>query len=107
MSNIFYDHLIVFEEIDFVIKNLTRESEEKEELWKLIDEMTHHSVMICILEKLPRKYHFDFIEKFHNTPYDIGLIKYLNEKAGTNIEKVLKDRIINLEKEILKELRGT
>jgi hypothetical protein len=104
MSKIFYDHLIVFREVDLVIKKTAQVPEEKEELWKLVDEIVHNHVLICILEKLPQEHHLDFLEKFHSSPYDTSHIVYLNEKIGEDIEKIITDRLVTLEKEILKEI---
>src|SRR4030042_633518 len=106
MSKIFYDHLVVFEEIDLEIKRSVKVSEEKEELWKLIDEIVHHHVIITILDKLPREHHMDFLEKYHSFPHDTGLIDYLNEKISEDIEKVISEKIRGLEKEILEIIRA-
>ena len=101
----FYDHLLVFQEINLEIKRSARAYDEKEEVWKLIDEIVHHHVMICILEELPSKHHKSFLEKFHSSPYDTGIIDFLNEKTGSDMEKLIAEKIISLEKDILQELR--
>src|SRR4030042_929061 len=56
MSKIFYDHLIVLEEVNIQIDEVAKTSEEKEELWKLVDEIIHHRVMSAILERFPEKH---------------------------------------------------
>jgi hypothetical protein len=106
MSKIFYDHLIAFKEIDLEIKRSTQSFDEKEEMWKLVDEVVHHHVMISILERLPDKHHDSFLQKFHSRPHDNKLIGYLNKKTGEDIEKAIRDMMRLLEKEILKELRS-
>ena len=50
MSKIFYDHLITLEEVDIEIRAISQTPDEKEELWKLIDEIVNHRMMITILE---------------------------------------------------------
>jgi hypothetical protein len=106
MSKIFYDHLIVFQEIDLEIKRNIQRSEDREELWKIVDEIIHHHVLVCILDKLPDKDHSDFLEKFHSSPHDTGLIVDLNKKTGEDIEKIIQERMKILEKELIKEIRG-
>lgn len=106
MSKIFYDHLIILEEIHLHIKKMTNSLEEKQELWNLIDEIIHHRVLEVILDKLPSKYHEEFLEKLHQTPYDDRHIDYLNEKVEEDIENVIINEISVLENEILKEIVG-
>ena len=64
MSKLYYDRLIVFEEVEAEIKKVAKTSEEKEELWREVDEIIHHKLMGCVLEKLPCEHHHDFLEKF-------------------------------------------
>ena len=104
MSNLFFDYLIVFEEIDVEIKNLISDVDEREELWKIVDEVVHHHVLTCVLEKLPDVHHSDFLEKYHSCPYDVRLIDYLNEKIEEDIEDIIRKRMEDLEKELLEEM---
>lgn len=101
MSKIFYDRLIVFEEVEAEIKKVAKTPEEKEELWKEVDEIIHHKLMGCVLEKLPKDYHHEFLEKFEKAPQDEGLFKFLTEKVGEDIEAFLKVELEKLKKEIL------
>lgn len=101
MSKIFYDHLIIIEKIDYIIKNSTESSEEKEELWKLVDEIIHHRVLACILDNLPEGYHKEFLERFHLAPHDESHTLYLKEKTGEDIEKIIRGEVKELEKELL------
>lgn len=106
MSKIFYDHLIVFEDIDKEIKEAASTPEEREELWQLVDEITHHRVLEKILDALPKENHEEFLGKFHETPYDNSLMEYLNEKVKGNIEDIIKQEIGSLAFELLDEIRG-
>ncbi|KKQ52477.1 hypothetical protein A2865_03445 [Candidatus Woesebacteria bacterium RIFCSPHIGHO2_01_FULL_39_17] len=105
MSRIFYDHLIILTEVESEVKGVAQTQEDREELWKLIDEIIHHKVLGTILDSLPREYHEEFLEKFHNSPHDERHISYLNEKIGGNIEDVIREEIKLLEKEILEEMK--
>ena len=106
MSHIFYDRLIVFEEVETEIKKVAKTSEEKEELWREIDEIIHHKLMGCVLEKLPKECHHEFLKKFEKAPYDEGLFKFLTEKIGEDIEEFLKVETEKLKTELLQLIKG-
>lgn len=107
MSKLFFDHLIILEEVDDKIKKSAGSQEEKEELWGLVDEMVHHKAFDVILDKLPRESHEEFLEMFHSHPHDEEMIfGYLKNKIGENIEEILRSEFGNLTYEILKELGG-
>jgi hypothetical protein len=105
MSKIFYDHLIVLEELEVVIKNTAETPQEKEELWNLVDEIVHHRVLICVLDRLPIQYHQEFLGRFHEKPHDESLIDFLKEKGGQDFEEVIKKEIEALNHELLREIR--
>lgn len=104
MSKLFFDHLVVFNKVDIVIKKSVNSSDEKEELWRVVDELVQSHVLTSILEKLPCEHHSDFLEKYHACPFDEDLINYLNEKIDENIEDTIRNGIRFLEEEILKEI---
>jgi len=104
MSKIFYDYLVELNELDSIIKNSVDGSDEKEELWQIIDEMIHHKLLGCILDRLPEEHHHDFLEKFYECPYDQNLIEFINNLIDERIEDVIKDEIDILKNEILNEV---
>lgn len=106
MSRIWYDHLIILEEVEVEINNLDLEAEEKEELHHLIDEMVHHRVLNRVLQVLPRHHHASFLVEFKKRPHDPALIDYINEKIDESVEKVVKEEIEKLKKELLEDLKG-
>ena len=105
MSHIFYDHLIIFEEIEAEVKKVAKTPEEKEELWSLVDELIHHRSLEAILDSLPQELHTEFLDKFHKAPYDEGLMEYLKEKISENFEEILRTELGNLAYEIISEIR--
>lgn len=105
MSSLFYDKLIIFEKIEIVIKNAALTPDEREELWNLVDQIVHPRILTTILDNLPREHHSEFLEKFHSSPHDENLISYLNEKVGSDVEKLIRLEIDKLEKEIVKEIK--
>jgi hypothetical protein len=108
MSKLFFDHLVEFEEIEKQIKKVAKTSEEREELWGLVDEIIHHKVIGCILDKLPRQHHEEFLELFHKSPHDEELLfGYLRKKVGDNIESLIKQEIGGLASELLEEIKSS
>ena len=106
MSKIFYDRLLVLEEVETEIEGVVKTKEEKEELWDLVDEILNNRIIASILGKLPKEEHQNFLEKFEKAPQDEGLFHFLTEKVGEDIEEFLKKEIEKLKVEILKEIKG-
>jgi len=102
---IFFDRLIVFEEIEVEINKVSTTKEEKQDLWQIVDEMIHHKVLDLLLGKLPKAYHQEFMDKFLTAPHDETLFTYLNAKIGDDVEKLIKQELDNLASDILKELK--
>jgi len=106
MSKIFWDRLLILEDLDREIKKIAKTQEEREEIWQLIDEIIHHKAMGCILDYLPRHHHEEFLEMFHKSPHDEDLIfGYLKEKINQNIEEILKEQLGSLAFELLGEVK--
>ena len=93
------------EEVNVFINKTAHNKEEKEELWELIDEIVHHKVFDMILGRLPQKHHHEFLEMFHSHPHDEGLIDYLKEKIGENIEEIIRQEIGGLSVELLEGIK--
>ena len=101
MSMIFYDHLIVISNLDKKIKKLVSSNDEMQEIWFYVEELIHHRVLECCLGNLPEEHHKEFLEKFHKAPHDTGLLEYLNQKIGKDVEKLIKTEIKKLSKELV------
>lgn len=106
MSKLFFDHLIELKEVDREIKKVAKTSQEREELWVLVDEIVHHKVMGCILGQLSREHHEEFLDMFHKSPHDEELlISYLKHRIGDNVEELIKQEIGGLASELLNEIK--
>ena len=105
MSKIFYDHLINFSKIEAIIKESTSSSDEKEELWKIVDEIIHHNVMGCILDNLDAKHHAEFLEKFEKAPFDDQIILFLEERSRKKMSEKIVETVQRIETEKLKDLK--
>ncbi|MCX6705338.1 MAG: hypothetical protein NT162_03320 [Candidatus Woesebacteria bacterium] len=106
MSKLFFDHLIILEEVEGEIKKSASSKEEQEELWGLVDGMVTNKVLEKVLDKLPKENHVEFLELFHKCPHDEEVIfGYLKGKAGEDIEETLRKELENIDTDILKEIR--
>jgi len=101
MSKLFFDHLIVLDTVDKGINSLSKSVDEREELNQIIEEILQHRVLGVTYKHLPLEHHAEFTEKFYATPHDEALVNYLSEKIGKNIEKIIKQEIDDLARELL------
>jgi hypothetical protein len=107
MSKLFFDHLIDLSKVDREIKKIAKTAIEKEELWNLVDEIVHHKVMGCILDKLPRSSHEEFLSLFHSRPHDEAfMFDYLRKKIGDNVEELIKQEIGVLTADLLQDVKS-
>lgn len=104
MSKLFYDHILELDELESSMRDIVKTQEERHELWNIIDEIIHHEVLDCIFDHLPYDHHEEFLTKFHEAPYDEGLIVYVNEKSGVDITEALERRINELQESLIKGL---
>ncbi|KKP32723.1 MAG: hypothetical protein UR20_C0019G0006 [Candidatus Woesebacteria bacterium GW2011_GWE2_31_6] len=100
MSILFFDKLIVLDKIDRKIKKISSSNEERQEFWQLVEEIINHKVLGCCLDNLPSEHHCEFLEKFHNAPYDEKLLEYLDEKTKKDMKKIIKKEIKLLTKDL-------
>lgn len=111
MSKIFYDHLVVLEEVESKINDISETTEEKQELWELVDRIVNHRVMIAILDRLPLEFHEEFLNFFNEGPHKDSHIDYLNSRSEftedeEKIEEVIEKETKLLEKELLAEINS-
>lgn len=102
---VFYDHLILIEEIFIEIDGLDMSTEEKKAAKKMSDDYVHHHVLIYILDVLPREEHEPFLERFHSAPYDLNHMKFLEEKTQKAIHAEISSLGKKLKHELLKEIK--
>ncbi len=105
MSKLFYDHLIVIEEVVAVLDEHNVTPKEKEKILRLVDEMLEHEILDAIFTYLPREKHEAFLKKFHAAPYDTALLTYLKDNAAVNIELAILDRANKTKRKFLAEVK--
>lgn len=107
MAKLFYDKLVSLEKLERKISEVVSSSEEREELWHLVDELLHHKVIHCILDKLDKKHHKEFVIKLHSKPHSEGLLDYLAKKIKIDIEGFIKAEVKSIESEIISDIVGS
>lgn len=105
MTKIFYDHLVVREEITTELEKYSLTVDEREELIRLADETLHHHVLNIILTHLPKEKHKEFLTKFHQSPHDEKLLEYLQAELNVDIEGEIKEEAKKVKQEILAEIK--
>lgn len=97
MSKLFYDHLIVIEEIEAVVgKN--------KKILDLVDRTLQHEILDVIFTYLPRDRHEEFLNMFHAAPHNPKLLNYLNDHSPVNMELAILDRANKTKKKLLREM---
>lgn len=104
MTKVFYDHLVMIEDIEVEISKHQIETTAQAEIMAIVDETLHHLVLTVILDHLPREHHEHFLSRFAKAPHDETLLSFLKEHAVTDIEKLIRDCARKIKREILQEI---
>ena len=105
MSKLFYDHLIVIEEVVAVIDEHKVNAKEKAKVLALIDTTLQHEILDAIFSYLPKAKHDEFLKMFHAAPHAPKLMEYLNDNCVVNIELAILDRANKTKRKLLAEVR--
>jgi hypothetical protein len=106
MAKVFYDKLVALEHIEKEINKLAETKEEKEELWKIVDEYVHHRMLGCILGKLPHAHHEEFLAKFVEKPHSEGIFDFLRERITDDVETFLREEVYLIGSELMEVIKG-
>ncbi len=106
MKKIFYDHLIVIEEINAIFDLHGIPPAEQKELIEIIDKTMHHEILGAILTHLPREHHEEFLIRFHSSPHDASLMTFLAERTSIDIEKEIFKAANAVKKKVIKEIEA-
>lgn len=98
MSTLFYDHLIIIEEIEAVVGN-------DKKILALCDRILQHEILDVIFTYLPKEKHKEFLVKFHANPADAKLLDYLNANSPVNVELAILDRANKTKRKLLAEVK--
>ena len=101
MSKLFYDHLVDLNEIEGLVKKHVKDAEARAEIYKLIDEIVHHRVVGCILDKLPNDHHKEFLQHVAQRAHDESILDFIKERVAEDVEEFIKQEIYIVGREIL------
>lgn len=104
MNKLFYDHLIIIEEIEMTLTTHQITKEECEDVLHLIDKTMHSEILNRILKHLPRTHHEEFLTRFHAAPHDTSLMTFLKNHTVVDIEKEILMVANNVKKKMIKEI---
>lgn len=105
MSHVFYDQLIDLSHVEKEIKKHVKDPDERAEIYALIDEILHHRMVGCILDKLPQEHHKEFLTRFSERPHDQSHIKYLGERVVGDVETFIREEVYLLGSELLQLIK--
>lgn len=104
MSKLFYDHLIVIEEVVAVLDEHGVKTADRKKILTLMDEVLHQEILDAIFTYLPREKHEEFLALFLATPGNPKHMEYLKEHSSVNIELAILDRANKTKRKLLKEI---
>jgi hypothetical protein len=103
MSHLYYDHLIVMKDLEIHISKLEISSDEKQKIYKMVDETIHYRITTRVLNELPREHHEHYLELFTRYPYHPKVMEFLKEQI-VDIEDKITQEVKDLEKLFLSDL---
>lgn len=101
MSKLFYDHLIDFSELDRLIKKHVKDTEARHEIYHLVDEIVHHRVVGCILDRLPKDNHKEFLNHVKDRAHDESIIEFIRSRVSEDVEEFIRHEVYVLGTELL------
>lgn len=101
MSKLFYDHLLDLNDLEALIKKNVKDQDARQEIYRLIDEIVHHRVIGCILQRLPSEHHKDFINHVASRAHDEGILEFVRERVSEDVEEFIKQEVYMVGREIL------
>lgn len=104
MSKLFYDHLIIIEEIVAVLDQHKLNAKDRAKILDVMDATLQNEILDVIFTYLPREKHEEFLEKFHAAPHDRRLMQYLKDNTPVNMELAILDRANKTKRKFLREV---
>ena len=101
MSKVFYDHLVDFSDLEGLIKRNVKDEASRHEIYRLVDEIVHHKVLGCILDKLPADHHKEFLDHIKDHAHDEKILEYLQERISEDVNEFIRHEVHTLGSELL------
>jgi hypothetical protein len=107
MKKTFYDHLIVIEDIVFVMNDYDIPKEHQKEMISVIDTTLSTAILDEILTHLPKEHHPHFLKTYAAKPHDAKLLEFLKTHAHEGIEIIIFNKGESVKKDIVKTIHTT
>lgn len=104
MNKVFYDHLIIIEEVITIIDAHDIDAQEKKQIIELVEQTLHQEILNTIFTHLPKDHHETFLIHFNAVPHDQKILDFVKDKSGIDIEKEILKTANGVKKKILKEI---
>lgn len=101
MSKLFYDHLVDFSELDCLIKKNVKDEASRHEIYHLVDEIVHHRVVGCILDRLPKDHHREFLNNVKDRAHDESILEFIRGRVSEDVEEFIRREVYLLGTELL------
>lgn len=105
MAKIFYDHLVLIEDLFVEIDLLDLTAEEKKAAKKMADEIMHHRVFTRLLDLLPKEHHQEFLKRFHKAPHEARHLHFLAEKTQIDMHAEIVLTAEKVKRELSREIK--
>lgn len=107
MTKLFYDHLIIIEDIELLFTQQKISSEDQQKLLALIHKQLEHTILDTILTYLPEAHHKEFLHKLVHHPYDQQIMTYLKERITVDIEFQIMKTAEKTKRQIIRQIKKT
>jgi hypothetical protein len=105
MNKVFYDHLIIIEEVITIIDAHDIDAQEKKQIMDLVEQTLHQEILNTVFNHLPKDHHETFLIHFNAVPHDRKIIDFIKDKSGVDIEKEILKTANSVKKKIIKEIK--
>lgn len=101
MSKLFYDHLVDLSDLEKLVKKHVKDHEARDEIYNLVDEIVHHRIVGCILDRLPHNHHREFLDHVHKRAHDEGILDFLKQRVTEDVEEFIRREVYIVGTELL------
>ncbi len=107
MSKLFYDHLIIVDDIVVLLEKHEVPQEERVSLMQHIDELLHTHILDTILSHLSRDHHDHFLDKLAREPHQSSILDFLKDKTKVDIEREIEKTVAHVKAKIQKDIEDS
>lgn len=104
MKKLFFDHLLLIDDVTAVIDTHDLSPQQRQELIDLVDHTLQLEILSEILTHLPRKHHETFLGKLHQAPHDPEIMVFLQTHV-MGIDQIIFKKAATVKKRIIRDLK--